>query len=94
VSAYSVAAIDCVVNPVTPEVMRLRPEWSQEFWLRKIGRDASLASGVTEEAMLALMDAAGIERAFLIATKTGRLGLPGSTQCFRLREPLGNDERS
>jgi hypothetical protein len=78
VSAYSVAAIDCVVNPVTPEVMRLRPEWSQEFWLRKIGRDASLASGVTEEAMLALMDAAGIERAFLIATKTGRLGLPGS----------------
>jgi hypothetical protein len=28
--------------------------------------------------MLELMDQAGIERAFLIATKTGRLGLPGS----------------
>ena len=26
--------------------------------------------------------------------RLGRLGMPGGTQCFRLREPLGNDERS
>ena len=76
-SKYPIAAIDCVVNPITPEVMRLRPEWSKEFWTSKIGRKSGFG-GVTHEDMLHLMDAAGIERAFLIATKTGRLGLPGS----------------
>jgi len=75
---YAIAAIDCVVNPITPEVMRLRPKWSTEFWTRKIGRGSELAAGVPHERMLAMMDEAGIERAFLIATKTGRLGLPGS----------------
>ncbi len=75
---YAIQAIDCVVNPITPEIMRLRPDWSKEFWTRKIGRAPGLEAGVPHERMLALMDAAGIERAFLIATKTGRLGLPGS----------------
>lgn len=75
---YAIAAIDCVVNPITPEIMQLRPKWSQDFWTGKIGRDSALAQGVSEERMLAVMDAAGIERGFLIATKTGRLGLPGS----------------
>jgi predicted TIM-barrel fold metal-dependent hydrolase len=75
---YAVAAIDCVVNPITPEIMKMRPDWAQSFWSGKIGREASLAAGVTHERMLEMMDRAGIERAFLVATKTGRLGLPGS----------------
>lgn len=75
---YAIAAIDCVVNPITPQIMRLRPKWSTEFWTRKIGRGAELAGGVPRERMLEMMDEAGIERALLIATKTGRLGLPGS----------------
>lgn len=75
---YAIAAIDCVVNPITPEIMRLRPKWSTEFWTRKIGRGSDLAAGVPHERMLAMMDEAGIERSLLIATKTGRLGLPGS----------------
>ena len=75
---YQIQAIDCVVNPITPEIMRLRPEWSTGFLSEKMGRDAGLAQGVPHERMLEMMDAAGIERAFLIATKTGRLGLPGS----------------
>lgn len=75
---YSVPAIDCVVNPITPEIMQLRPEWSQEFWTQKIGRASEIANGVTDARMLEMMDQAGIERAFLIATKTGRLGVPGS----------------
>jgi uncharacterized protein len=75
---YAIGAIDCVVNPITPEIMRLRPKWSTEFWTRKMGRGSELAAGVTYERMLAMMDEAGIERALLIATKTGRLGLPGS----------------
>lgn len=76
--SYSIKAIDCVVNPITPEIMRLRPAWSKGFLHGKIGRDASISEGVTYAQMLELMDRAGIERAFLIATKTGQLGIPGS----------------
>jgi predicted TIM-barrel fold metal-dependent hydrolase len=75
---HRIRAIDCVVNPITPEIMRLRPAWSKTFWQNKIGRDASVGEGLTHGQMLALMDSAGIERALLIATKTGQLGLPGS----------------
>ena len=60
---YTIKAIDCVVNPITPEIMRLRPAWSKTFWHGKIGRDAKVAEGVTYEEMLELMDRAGIERA-------------------------------
>ena len=73
-----IKAIDCVVNPITPEIMALRPEWASDFWTKKIGREAAVGAGVSYERMLEAMDKAGIERAFLIATKTGRLGLPGS----------------
>lgn len=75
---HAIRAIDCVVNPITPEIMQLRPEWSKAFWHGKIGRQASIAEGVTHGDMLALMDRAGIERALLVATKTGQLGIPGS----------------
>jgi predicted TIM-barrel fold metal-dependent hydrolase len=74
----SIQAIDCVVNPITPEIMRLRPAWSAAFWQGKIGRDASVAQGLGYEAMLELMDRAEIERALLIATRTGQRGTPGS----------------
>ena len=73
-----IQAIDCVVNPITPEIMQLRPAWSKAFWHGKIGRDASISEGLDLPAMLALMDSAGIERSVLVATKTGQLGLPGS----------------
>ena len=76
--ARTVKVIDCVVNPITPEVMKLRPEWSRTFWTQKIGREASVTEGVTHEQMLALMDQCGIERSMLIACKTGQLGIPGS----------------
>ncbi len=75
---YSIKAIDCVVNPITPEIMQLRPSWTTDFWSKKIGRDLTIAEGLPHERMLTMMDDAGIERALLIATKTGRLGLPGS----------------
>jgi predicted TIM-barrel fold metal-dependent hydrolase len=75
---HRIKAIDCVVNPITPEIMGLRPAWSKTFWQNKIGRDGSVGDGLTYDQMLALMDNAGIERALLIATKTGQLGIPGS----------------
>src|SRR5204862_119203 len=42
---YDIQAIDCVVNPITPEVMALRPAWPRAFWTRKmrsVGRPISL----------------------------------------------------
>lgn len=75
---HSIRAIDCVVNPITPEIMQMRPAWSKAFWHGKIGRDASVGEGITHLQMLEMMDRAGIERSLLIATKTGQLGIPGS----------------
>jgi predicted TIM-barrel fold metal-dependent hydrolase len=75
---YDVQAIDCVVNPVTPEIMKLGPEWTNETWRKQIQPRGKFGVGIGYEELLRNMDAAGIERAFLIACKTGRLGLPGS----------------
>ncbi len=77
-SGHDTRAIDTVVNLHTPEVVRLRPDWSGRFHTRKFGRDDSVLEGYTLERMLQMMDAAGTERAFLVAHKTGQLGLPGS----------------
>ncbi|MFT8244839.1 amidohydrolase family protein [Roseomonas sp. BN140053] len=75
---HEVLAIDTVVNPITPEILAMRPAWGAEFHQRKFGRDDSVRSGHSYAEMIALMDAAGVERAFLVATKTGQLGIPGS----------------
>ncbi len=77
-SDFDIAAIDVVVNPMTPEIMAMRPDWARSFFVGKIGRGHDDALGITAEKMIELMDDAGIARAFLVATRTGRLGLPGS----------------
>ncbi len=77
-SSFDILAIDTVVNPHTPEIVKMRPSWSGTFHREKFGRDDSVLSGYGYEDMLAMMDAAGTERAFLVANKTGQLGLPGS----------------
>lgn len=74
----SIRAIDAVVNPITPEILKLRPDWTREFYTAKLGRDARVTKGYTYEQTLRLMDEARIERAFLIAAKIGQLGLSGS----------------
>ena len=74
----SIKAIDCVVNPITPEIMATRPAWSKTFWTQKIGRKPEDLMGLTHDKMLAAMDAAGIGKSFLLAVKIGRQGLPGS----------------
>ena len=77
-SGFDILAIDTVVNLHTPEIARMRPDWSGKFHQRKFGRDDSVLEGCSHEDMLRMMDAAGTERAFLVAHKTGQLGLPGS----------------
>jgi predicted TIM-barrel fold metal-dependent hydrolase len=73
-------AIDAVVNIWTPEALSHRPDWTDQFFLDKVkGQHAS--TGVSLEDMLAEMDRAGIGHGFLVAAKSGRLGLPG---CYHM----------
>lgn len=71
-------AIDAVCNLNTWEVERHRPQWINEFHTRKFGRPVADLKRETTEDMLRLMDASGIEMAFLLAAKVGQLGLKGS----------------
>jgi hypothetical protein len=75
---HSIKAIDIVVNPMTPDIIRMRPSWTKSFFHGKIGRDESVVEGISHEQMLEMMDRAGIERSFLVATRVGQLGIPGS----------------
>lgn len=77
-SDYDILSIDTVVNPQTPEILKFRPGWGVKFQQEKFGRDDSVLSGYSYQQMLEMMDAAGTERAFLVANKTGQIGLPGS----------------
>ena len=73
-------AIDAVVNIWTSEALSHRPDWTDEFFVGKVkGKHDS--SGISLEKMLEGMDAAGIELAFLVAAKSGRVGLPG---CYHM----------
>ncbi len=73
-------AIDIVVNIWTPEANALRPK-RDAFYQGKMKVKKETAEGISHEEMLRRMDAAGIERAFLVATRAGRLGHPA---CYHL----------
>jgi hypothetical protein len=75
---FDFLALDTVVNLHTPEIVALRPEWSGKFHQEKFGRDASVLTGYTSEKMIEMMLNAGTDHAFLVAHKTGQLGLQGS----------------
>jgi len=69
-SSYDIAAIDAVVNIWTPEVLNRRPK-REKFYSGKMHVDTAIMQGLDHEAMLRRMDAAGIEKSFLIAAKVG-----------------------
>ena len=77
--SYDIKAIDAVVNIWTDEANALRPDSNREFFTGKIGVDQSTYSGISHEEMLRRMDAAGIEVSFLVANKSGEMGLPSSS---------------
>ncbi len=76
-----VPAIDAVVNLWTDEALAARPQWRDAFFGDKMKVKQETVQGVSLEAMLARMDAAGIEKGLLVATKAGRLGHPS---CYHL----------
>lgn len=76
-SGDDVRAIDVVVNIWTPEALSHRPDWKDGFFVGKV-KAKSPMPGLSLEEMLGRMAAARIERGFLVAARSGRLGLPGS----------------
>jgi len=75
-----IRAIDIVVNLWTPEANALRPK-RDAFYRDKMKVERRTAEGIPLDEMLRRMDAAGIERGFLVATRAGRLGHPA---CYHL----------
>jgi predicted TIM-barrel fold metal-dependent hydrolase len=76
--AYDILAIDTVVNPITPEILKTRPSWTAGFYKGTFKHDDRVMRGHSYADTLKLMDAAGVERAFLVAAKIGQPGLVGS----------------
>jgi len=70
-----IRAIDTVVNIWTKEALAGRPD-REAFYKDKIGVDRGTFEGISLETMLERMDAANIERAFLVAAKVGQIGHP------------------
>jgi predicted TIM-barrel fold metal-dependent hydrolase len=70
---YDIPAIDAVVNIWTPEALANRPD-RRAFYTEKMRVDTGTFEGLSLEEMLARMDAANIETAFLIAAKVGPIG--------------------
>lgn len=66
-------AIDAVVNIWTKEALAGRPD-REEFYTGKVKVDRETFEGISLDEMLRRMDAAGIERAMLIAAKVGPAG--------------------
>lgn len=79
--------IDAVVNIWTEEALKCRPGWTDEFFVGKVKGQHSSA-GISLEKMLDDMDEAGIEHAFLVAAKSGRVGLPG---CYHMPPEIVED---
>ncbi|MBB43152.1 MAG: hypothetical protein CMM44_05250 [Rhodospirillaceae bacterium] len=74
-------AIDAVVNIWTHDALRYRPDWRNDFFVGKMGVDQKTADGISVEQMLTRMDKAGIDKAFLIATRAGPVG---QSSCYRI----------
>jgi uncharacterized protein len=75
-------AIDTVLNLHTTEIVQsLRPAWSEDFLGNKIGAERETIEGVSLERLVEKMDAAGIDKAFLLAIKCGPKGHP---ECWHL----------
>lgn len=70
--------IDCVSNLLTPEIAASRPDWSRQHMGSRFGVAGSTIAGVPLEEQIARMDAAGVDRAILLAPVIGPRGWSGS----------------
>ena len=75
-----IRSIDAVVNIWTEEAVACRPASFRDFFVDKMNVKQSTYTGISLDEMLRRMDASRTERSFLIASKSGRKGLPGSAR--------------
>ena len=80
-SDYDYKAIDAVVNIWNEEALRQRPGWGDQFFQKKMKSTESTGKPIEIDELMEILDDAGIERAFLIAAYSGRIGLPG---CYHM----------
>ncbi|MBI33114.1 MAG: hypothetical protein CMD98_04485, partial [Gammaproteobacteria bacterium] len=78
---YDYKTIDAVVNIWTKEALSQRPDWGDDFFVGKMNAKDSLMTGLSLDEMIERMETAGIEKAFLIAAHSGRVGMPG---CYHM----------
>lgn len=83
---FEIQAIDAVTNIWTPEALAHRPD--RRAFYAKMRLPAALYEGISLEVMLESMDAAGIERAMLIAAKVGDKHHPS---CYHVPNELVRD---
>ena len=76
---HAIQAIDTVVNLWTKEAVAHRGGPMREFFVDKIGIEDQQFTGYELADIVAKMDAAGIERGFLVAARTHRTGYGVST---------------
>lgn len=82
IAAYGeIGIIDTVVNLWTPEALSYRPGWQAEFYVDKMKGQTEDMAGLSLQELLRRLNDAGIERAFLVATKAGPVGHPS---CYQL----------
>ena len=82
--AFDILAIDAVVNIWTKEALANRPE-RKSFYVDKMRVGDGTFEGVSLEDMIGRMDAAGIQRSFLIAAKVGVKHHPA---CYQVPYPM------
>ena len=75
-SDYDYKAIDAVVNIWNEEALKQRPGWGDAFFQKKMNSKESTGTAIEIDDLMGILDDAGIERAFLIAAYSGRIGLP------------------
>ena len=83
---HDILAIDAVVNIHTPEALACRPD--RRAFYSKMRVPAGIVEGFPLETMLEQMDAAGTERAMLIAAKVGPRHHPA---CYHVPYALVRD---
>jgi predicted TIM-barrel fold metal-dependent hydrolase len=64
----------------SPEVLAFRPGWHRDFLGEKIGADSEILRGLPIAKYLERMDRAGIQMAFITASKSGSKGHPSNWQ--------------
>ena len=74
-SDYDYKAVDAVVNIWNKEALSKRPGWGDDFFQKKMNSTESSNQPIEIDQLIEILDDAGIEKAFLIAAYSGRIGL-------------------